>query len=59
MFKSCGLDLQSQAAYDIAVQGPIRPADSKMPVLYGIKCVQFQSPDFEIGTKSHQKFIKK
>ncbi|KAF5302691.1 hypothetical protein FQR65_LT08433 [Abscondita terminalis] len=48
MFELCGVELQSQTAYDLAVQGPIRPANSKIPVIYGIKCVHFDSPDFTI-----------
>ncbi|EFA03912.2 pseudouridylate synthase TRUB2, mitochondrial [Tribolium castaneum] len=48
MFKSCGIDLQSEEAYKLACQGPIRPANSKLPVIYGIKCVKFEPPEFVI-----------
>ncbi|CAH0559662.1 unnamed protein product [Brassicogethes aeneus] len=48
MFQLCGVDLQSQTAYDLAVQGPIRPANSKVPLLYGIKCIEFTPPNFVI-----------
>ncbi|KAH0564380.1 mitochondrial mRNA pseudouridine synthase Trub2 [Cotesia glomerata] len=48
MFELCGLDIQSQAAYDLAVQGPIRPADNKVPMLYSIKCIAFDPPDFTL-----------
>jgi hypothetical protein len=48
--RSCGVDIQSESAYELASQGPIRPANSKVPVLYGIKCVAFEPPDFTIGT---------
>ncbi|XP_025829327.1 mitochondrial mRNA pseudouridine synthase Trub2 [Agrilus planipennis] len=48
MFELCGVDNQSQAAYELAIRGLIRPASSKIPVLYGIKCVNFQSPQFTI-----------
>lgn len=44
----CGVDMQSQAAYELASQGLIRPANSKLPILYGIKCVEFNNPDFTI-----------
>jgi hypothetical protein len=46
--RSCGVDIQSESAYELASQGPIRPANSKVPVLYGIKCVAFEPPDFTI-----------
>lgn len=48
MFELCGVDLQSQTAYDLAVQGLIRPANTKIPVIYGIKCVEFQGPEFTL-----------
>lgn len=48
MFELCGVDMQSQTAYDLAVKGLIRPADSKIPVIYGIKCVDFQGPGFTL-----------
>lgn len=46
----CGVDIQSQAAYELATRGLVRPSNSKTPLLYGIKCVHFESPDFTIGT---------
>jgi hypothetical protein len=49
LFSQCGVDIQSQAAYELAVQGLIKPANSKIPLLYGIKCIHFQPPDFTIG----------
>ncbi|CAG9772958.1 unnamed protein product [Ceutorhynchus assimilis] len=48
MFELCGVDMQSQAAYDLAIQGLIRPANSKIPVIYGIKCVEFDGPEFTL-----------
>lgn len=48
MYELCGVNLQSQAAYDIAVQGLIRPANNVLPVVYGIRCVSFQRPMFTI-----------
>ncbi|KAF2894349.1 hypothetical protein ILUMI_11827 [Ignelater luminosus] len=48
MFDTCGVDLQSQAAYELAVKGPIRPSHSKIPLIYGIKCVHFEPPEFTI-----------
>lgn len=49
-FRSCGVNMQSQAAYELAVKGLLRPIRSKVPVIYGIKCVQFEPPEFTIGS---------
>ena len=49
MYRICGLDMQSQAAYELAVQGLVRPADNNIPMIYSIKCVDFKSPEFTLG----------
>lgn len=41
--------MQSQLAYDLAVKGPIRPINSKTPILYGINCISFDGPEFTLG----------
>ncbi|XP_037946955.1 mitochondrial mRNA pseudouridine synthase Trub2-like [Teleopsis dalmanni] len=46
MFELCGVDIQSQAAYEIACKGAVRPADNSQPVIYGIKLIEFNRPDF-------------
>ncbi|XP_066595153.1 pseudouridylate synthase TRUB2, mitochondrial [Prorops nasuta] len=48
MFKLCGLDIQSQAAYELAVEGPLRPANTEVPLLYAIQCIEFKSPEFSL-----------
>lgn len=48
MFELCGVNMQSQLAYELAAKGPIRPADSKIPMIYGIKCVEFEPPNFTL-----------
>ncbi|KAI4503047.1 hypothetical protein M0802_002091 [Mischocyttarus mexicanus] len=48
MFELCGVDIQSQEAYELAVQGLVRPANPKIPVLYEIKCIDFQLPEFTL-----------
>ncbi|XP_053988896.1 pseudouridylate synthase TRUB2, mitochondrial [Hylaeus volcanicus] len=48
MFELCGVDIQSQAAYDLAVQGLLRPADSNIPMVYTIKCIDFSPPEFTL-----------
>lgn len=49
MFELCGVDMQSQAAYDLAVKGTIRPADNSQPMIYGIRLAEFRRPFFTIG----------
>ncbi|KAL5012250.1 hypothetical protein ScPMuIL_010801 [Solemya velum] len=49
MFQYAGLDLESQEAYEIASSGLVRPADRDVPpVIYGVKCIEFQPPDFTL-----------
>lgn len=49
MFKTAGVDLNSQAAYDLAVGGLIRPATRETyPIIYNLKCIKFESPLFTI-----------
>lgn len=45
----CGIDIQSQAAYELAVKGLLRPADSNIPMIYTVKCVDFSPPEFMLG----------
>ncbi|KAJ6635561.1 Mitochondrial mRNA pseudouridine synthase Trub2 [Pseudolycoriella hygida] len=50
MFEFCGVDIQSNAAFEIAKKGLIRPTNDSfpIPVLYGIKCVKFERPKFTV-----------
>uniref|UniRef100_A0A0K8V2A7 Putative tRNA pseudouridine synthase 2 n=1 Tax=Bactrocera latifrons TaxID=174628 RepID=A0A0K8V2A7_BACLA len=48
MYELCGVDLQSQAAYEIACKGLIRPADNSQPIIYGIKLIDFKRPEFTV-----------
>lgn len=49
-YRSTGIDIKSQAAYDLAVKGPLRPSrDYAAPVLYSMKCVDFTPPEFVLG----------
>lgn len=50
--------MRSQAAYELACQGPIRPADSKIPLLYGIKCIEFENPEFTIEVQCVNEYEK-
>lgn len=47
MFQYAGVNPKSQEAYELASQGLIRPADDNTPpILYGVKCIDFNPPDF-------------
>ncbi|XP_014239768.1 mitochondrial mRNA pseudouridine synthase Trub2 isoform X2 [Cimex lectularius] len=52
MFELSGVDIQSQEAYELASSGLIRPTKSDVPVIYNIKCVEFNPPDFTIEVNS-------
>lgn len=49
MFELCGVDLQSQAAFELAAQGPLRPIKSNVPLIYSMNCIEFKRPYFTIG----------
>ncbi|CAG5127689.1 unnamed protein product [Candidula unifasciata] len=49
MYRLHGVNPDSQEAYEMAAQGLIRPSARKSePVLYGVKCIDFQPPDFTL-----------
>ncbi|KAH8413648.1 hypothetical protein KR222_002546 [Zaprionus bogoriensis] len=48
MYELCGVDLQTQAAYELACKGLLRPADKSLPVIYGIKLIHFERPHFTL-----------
>ncbi|XP_031849480.1 pseudouridylate synthase TRUB2, mitochondrial [Nomia melanderi] len=48
MFELCGVDMQSQTAYELATKGLLRPLDSKIPMLYTIRCIDFSPPEFTL-----------
>lgn len=48
MFDMCGVDLQSQAAYELACKGLIRPKSLQDSVIYGMKCINFTGTTFTI-----------
>ncbi|XP_019696505.1 mitochondrial mRNA pseudouridine synthase Trub2 isoform X2 [Harpegnathos saltator] len=52
MFELCGVDMQSQAAYELATKGLIRPVDKKIPMIYSIKCIDFTPPEFTLEVVS-------
>jgi tRNA U55 pseudouridine synthase TruB len=52
MFDMCSVDIQSQAAYELAVKGPIRPTTSNIPLIYGIRLIDFKRPYFTLEIHS-------
>lgn len=48
IFDLSGVDPQSQEAYNLAVKGPFRPATTEIPIIYGLRCIEFKPPDFMI-----------
>ncbi|XP_026323995.1 mitochondrial mRNA pseudouridine synthase TRUB2 isoform X2 [Hyposmocoma kahamanoa] len=58
MFELSGLHMDSQTAYEMASQGPIRPANNKLPVIYGIKCVYYEPPKFTLEIQSVNEYDK-
>lgn len=58
MFELCGVHIQSNAAYEIATKGLIRPTNDTVPVVYGIKCVQFDRPKFTVEVHAINEHVK-
>uniref|UniRef100_A0A0B7BFT1 Pseudouridine synthase II N-terminal domain-containing protein n=1 Tax=Arion vulgaris TaxID=1028688 RepID=A0A0B7BFT1_9EUPU len=53
MYRLHGVNPDSQDAYEMAASGIIRPAERESePVLYGVKCIDFQPPDFTLEIHS-------
>lgn len=48
MFDLMGVDIQSQAAYELACKGPIRPMVKNSPLIYGIRCIEYKLPRFTL-----------
>jgi len=60
MFEYCGVDPTSQAAYELASRGLLRPGGKSPPLLYGIKCIHFEPPDFTLEIhciNANQKYL--
>lgn len=48
IYRSCGVDIQSQVAYELALKGIIRPKTNDEHCIYGIKLIDFNSPNFTL-----------
>lgn len=56
MFEYAGVRPNSQEAYEMACQGIIRPESRQTPpMLYGVKCIHFDPPDFTLEIHSINK----
>ncbi|XP_034841543.1 pseudouridylate synthase TRUB2, mitochondrial [Maniola hyperantus] len=58
MYELSGLHMDSQATYELASEGLLRPANSKLPVIYGIKCVHFDPPNFTLEIQCVNEYDK-
>lgn len=53
MFEYAGVNPESQKAYELASVGIVRPQSKETPpLLYGIKCIDFNLPDFTLEIHS-------
>lgn len=51
LFRYSGVDIYSQEAYDLASKGVVRPSGKSEPIIYGMKCTEFDLPNFTLGMK--------
>ncbi|KAG8198749.1 hypothetical protein JTE90_023512 [Oedothorax gibbosus] len=47
-FKYSGVDIYSQEAYELASKGIVRPSGKSDPIIYGMKCTDFELPNFTL-----------
>lgn len=52
MYDMSGLDIQSQAAYELACKGLLRPKVTKKTVIYGIRNIKFTGNTFTMEIQS-------
>ncbi|KAG9473375.1 hypothetical protein GDO78_016515 [Eleutherodactylus coqui] len=56
------MDLKSQEAYEMAVQGNLRPMEKSPPLLLGVRCVEFSPPNFTLEIRcmhETQQYLRK
>lgn len=49
LHRYANVDMQSQEAYEMAVQGFLGPEGKSPPILTGLRCIRFQPPNFTLG----------
>lgn len=53
MIRSVGLDLDSQAAYELLSQGQVLPFSNQTnPIIYNIRCTSFKVPEFTLSIQA-------
>lgn len=56
------VDMRSQEAYEMAVQGLLGPDGKSSPILTGLRCIRFQRPNFTLEVQclnETQKYLRK
>ncbi|KAM7422694.1 hypothetical protein PAMA_010643 [Pampus argenteus] len=56
------VDMRSQEAYEMAVQGLLGPEGKSEPILTGLRCIHFQPPNFTLEVQclnETQKYLRK
>lgn len=56
------VDMSSQEAYEMAVQGLLGPEGKSSPILTGLRCIHFQPPNFTLEVQclnETQKYLRK
>ncbi|XP_069546838.1 pseudouridylate synthase TRUB2, mitochondrial [Brachyistius frenatus] len=56
------VDMRSQEAYEMAVQGLLGPEGKSSPILTGLRCIHFQPPNFTLEVQclnETQKYLRK
>lgn len=56
------VDMRSQEAYELAVQGLLGPEGKSQPILTGLRCIHFQPPNFTLEVQclnETQKYLRK
>lgn len=56
------VDMRSQEAYEMAVQGLLGPEGKSQPIITGLRCVRFQPPNFTLEVQclnETQKYLRK
>lgn len=52
IYNISGVDIQSEAAYQLALKGIIRPETYEQTCIYGIKLIEFKPPNFTLEIHS-------
>ena len=57
MIEAMPFDVNSQESYEILSKGLVKPFFDGKPVIYSIRCIHFQSPDFVIEVQCLNEFM--